>query len=163
MTNRIAPTEALVQTTPRPHPDRSRRETYPVIGQAKARYGDMDANGHINNLAIEALHEDARATFNAQAFPGIYATTTRQVRLVSSQNVVHFMAEAHWPAVFETGVGVGRIGNTSFVACSAIFEGSVCVSICDTVLVALDDSGPVPIPDDVRATLSGFTLHHRER
>ncbi|PRC48283.1 acyl-CoA thioesterase, partial [Mycobacterium sp. ITM-2017-0098] len=33
-----------------------------------------------------------------------------------------------------------------------------CISLCDTVLVLLDDSGPTPIPDDARARLAARRL-----
>ena len=77
---------------------RLRLDSYPVVDAIQARYGDMDSNGHLNNLALESLHENARATMNRSLFPDIYDVTTRRLRLVTSQNAVHFLAEAHWPA-----------------------------------------------------------------
>jgi acyl-CoA thioester hydrolase len=153
MTSSSEYVDSLVETTGRPHPARSHLALYPVVGRSQARYADMDANAHLNNLALESLHEDARAVLNARAFPGVYDPDARQLRLVTSQNVVHFLAEAHWPAVIDTGVGIGRIGRTSFVASSALFRDGVCISVCDTVLVAVGDHGPVPIPEASREML----------
>jgi len=56
----------LASAAARPHPARLLPTTYPVRGTVDARYGDMDANGHLNNLALEAMHENTRATLNAQ-------------------------------------------------------------------------------------------------
>lgn len=148
----------LVATVPRPHSARLRLESYPVIGSGAARFADMDANGHLNNLALESVHENARAVLNAYAFPGVYDVAARRLRLVSSQNVVHFLAEAHWPSVIDTGVGVGRIGRTSFVASSALFTDGRCISVCDTVLVAVDDAGPVAIPQENRDALRTWMI-----
>ncbi|WFS11031.1 acyl-CoA thioesterase [Rhodococcus aetherivorans] len=158
MSSATTTTNALVQTTGRPHPERLHPGMYPLMGATQARYADMDANAHLNNLALESLHEDARAVLNARAFPGIYSPQDRQLRLVTSQNAVHFLGEAHWPAVLDTGVGVGRIGRTSFVASSALFRDGVCISVCDTVLVALGAEGPVPIPASAREILQGLQL-----
>ena len=47
-------------TAARPHEIRRRLEAYPVVDAVQARYGDMDANGHLNNLALESMHENAR-------------------------------------------------------------------------------------------------------
>jgi len=137
---------------------RLKLDTYPVVDAIGARYGDMDSNAHLNNLALEALHENARATMNRSLFPDIYDVTTRRLRLVTSQNAVHFLAEVHWPGTIQTGAGVGRIGRTSFVASTGLFVGGSCVGVCDTVLVLLGDDGPVPIPDAVLAALETVRL-----
>ena len=142
----------------RPDEARLRLDAYPVVDTVQARYGDMDANGHLNNLALESLHENARATMNRSLFPDIYEVATRRLRLVTSQNAVHFLAEAHWPAVIHTGAGVGRIGRTSFVASTGLFIEGNCIGVCDTVLVLLGDDGPVALSDDARAALATVAL-----
>ena len=48
---------------------------------AQARFGDMDANNHLNNVALESLHENTRAGLNRQTFPEIYDRATRTVRI----------------------------------------------------------------------------------
>lgn len=129
-----------------------------MVDEIAVRYGDMDANAHLNNLALESLHENARATMNRQLFPDAYRPGKRRVRLVTSQNAVHFLAEAHWPATIQTGAGVGRIGRTSFVASTGLFLDGACIGVCDTVLVLLGDDGPVPMPDDFRSALQTVLL-----
>ncbi len=148
----------LTTTAPRPDPRRLRLDCYPVIGEIAARYGDMDANAHLNNLALESLHENARATMNRSLFPQAYRAGDRRLRLVTSQNAVHFLAEAHWPALIQTGAGVGRIGRTSFVASTGLFIDGSCIGVCDTVLVLLGDTGPVALPDEFRAALQTALL-----
>lgn len=145
-------------TAPRPDPIRLKLATYPVVGEIAARYGDMDANAHLNNLALESMHENARATMNRRLFPGAYRAGERQFRLVTSQNAVHFLAEAHWPALIQTGAGVGRIGRTSFIASTGLFLDGTCIGVCDTVLVLLGEDGPVPIPDGFRTALETVVL-----
>jgi acyl-CoA thioester hydrolase len=137
---------------------RLRLDSYPVVDTVQARYGDMDTNGHLNNLALESMHENARALMNQSLFPDIYDVTARRLRLVTSQNAVHFLAEAHWPATIQTGAGVGRIGRTSFVASTGLFVDGNCVGVCDTVLVVLGDDGPVPIPKAWLAALETARL-----
>ncbi len=112
----------------------------------------MDANAHVNNIALESMHENARAELVARVFPGAY-DPAQPIRLVASQNVVHFLAEARWPTVLRTGVGVARIGRTSFVASSALFDDANCVSVCNTVLVQVDETGPVPLRGNSLETL----------
>ena len=45
----------LTTTAARPDPARLRVECYPVVDEIATRYGDMDANAHLNNLALESL------------------------------------------------------------------------------------------------------------
>lgn len=137
---------------------RLRLDTYPVVGEIAARYGDMDVNAHLNNLALESMHENARATMNRRLLPQAYRAGEHRVRLVTSQNAVHFLAEAHWPAVIQTGAGVGRIGRTSFIASTGLFLDGACIGVCDTVLVLLGETGPTPISDEFRAALETVLL-----
>lgn len=137
---------------------RLRLDTYPVVGEIAARYGDMDVNAHLNNLALESMHENARATMNRQLLPQAYRAGERRLRLVTSQNAVHFLAEAHWPAVIQTGAGVGRIGRTSFIASTGLFLAGACIGVCDTVLVLLGEAGPSPISEEFRAALETVLL-----
>jgi acyl-CoA thioester hydrolase len=147
----------LTSTAARPDPRRLRLDCYPYVDEIATRYGDMDANAHLNNLALESLHENARATMNRRLYPAAYSGG-RRVRLVTSQNAVHFLAEAHWPVTIQTGAGVGRIGRTSYVASTGLFIEGRCIGVCDTVLVLLGDGGPAPIPDDFRAALEAAGL-----
>ena len=152
------PIPAWTTTAARPDPIRLRLESYPVVDEIAARYGDMDANAHLNNLALESLHENARATMNRRLFPQAYRTGPDRLRLVTSQNAVHFLAEAHWPALIMTGAGVGRVGRTSFIASTGLFIDGSCIGVCDTVLVLLGGGGPVPLPADFRAALQDVLL-----
>lgn len=118
----------------------------------------MDANGHLNNVALESLHENTRAMLNRQVFPNVYDRTTRRLRIVTSTIVVHYLREAPWPSVIDTAIGIGHVGRTSYVASTALFHDGACVSLCDTVLVVLGDDGPTPIPDENRDRLESLTL-----
>ena len=151
-------THEWTTTAPRPDPVRLQRDTYPVLDEIAARYGDMDANAHINNIALESLHENARATMNRRLLPAAYTPAGRRLRLVTSQNATHFLAEALWPAVIQTGAGVGRIGRTSYVASTGLFVDGTCIGVCDTVLVLLGDDGPVPLSEELRTALQTVLL-----
>ncbi|OBJ07905.1 hypothetical protein A5625_16040 [Mycobacterium sp. 1465703.0] len=148
-------------TTSRPHPLRCALSVYPLVETKEARYGDMDVNGHLNHLALEALHEDARARINEQYVPGTYDPTNRALRLVTSQNVVHFLAEAFWPATIKVGIGIGGVGRSSVVVSSGLFLNDRCLSVCDMTLVLVGDMGPVAFPDYNRELMRKLLLRLR--
>lgn len=147
----------IAETVGRPHAVRARRETYPIMTTSTARYADMDQYAHLNNVAVATLHEDARAVLNEQVFPGTHTDTGHRIRIVNSQTIVHFLAEARWPCVIEAWIGVSRIGRTSFVLSSALFVGEKCISVCDSVMVAVDDA-PAPLSEDAQARLTELSL-----
>lgn len=158
MSDDIDVVATAVSTTPRPHDVRLDVDAYPFRGTATARYGDMDANGHLNNLALGAMHDDIRALVTAEVFTGIHRPTGRSVRVVNSQTVLHFLAEASWPATLVVGAGIGRIGSTSFVLSSALFVDGGCVSVCDSVMVTVDAAGPTRIENPARERLRLLAL-----
>jgi acyl-CoA thioester hydrolase len=147
-----------ITTTGRPHADRCRLDVYPIVESKEARWSDMDMNGHLNHLALESLHEDARAGINERYVPGTYDLATDAFRLVTSQNVVHFLAEAHWPATIEAGIGIGGIGNSSVVVSSGLFIDNRCISVCDMTLVLMGDAGPVVFPEANREVMRKLML-----
>lgn len=147
----------VVETVGRPDPARMHLSVYPMTKTISSRYADLDPNGHLNNVALTAMHEDIRATLNNQIFPLIRNPDADAVRLLISQNVVHFLAEAHWPATIEAAIGVARIGRTSFVVSSALFVDQRCISLSDTVVVTAQDR-PVPLSEAARAELSSLLL-----
>lgn len=147
----------FISTVSRPHPARLVARTYPVHDSIDARFADMDANGHLNNVALETLHENTRATLHRRVLPDAYGLS-RNLRIVTSTIVVHYLREAPWPAVIQTAIGIGHIGRTSFVSSTALFLDDACISLCDTLLVVLADDGPTPIPDNARARLTALQL-----
>lgn len=140
---------------------RLRLQSYPFVDEIAVRYGDMDVNAHLNNLALESLHENARATMNRALLPAAYSGE-RRFRLVTTQNAVHFLTEAYWPGTIQTGAGIGRIGRTSYLASTGLFVAGTCIGVCDTVLVMLGGpdgpAGPRPLPDEFRAALRDALL-----
>jgi acyl-CoA thioester hydrolase len=152
-----------ITTTGRPHADRCTIGVYPIIESKEARWCDMDVNGHLNHLALEALHEDARAGINEQYVPGTYDPTIDTFRLVTSQNVVHFLAEARWPATIKVGIGIGGIGRSSVVVSSGLFVEERCISVCDMTLVLVSDAGPVAFPEENREVMRKLMLRRASR
>lgn len=158
MTYEYAVGPEWITTTGRPHPERRKIDVYPLVEWKDARWCDMDMNGHLNHLALEAMHEDARAGINERYVPGTYDPKADTFRLVASQNVVHFLAEAHWPATIEAGIGIGAIGRSSVVVSSGLFIDEQCISVCDTTLVLVGDGGPVAFPEDSRVVMRKLML-----
>jgi acyl-CoA thioester hydrolase len=72
-------------------------------------------------------------------------------RILVARITIDYHEEVHYPASFTVGVGVSRIGTSSFTDSLAIFGGDTWLGACDTVHVFAGPDGPAPVPDWLRA------------
>ncbi len=140
--------------------DLSRRDpaTYPHQLTLDTRFGDMDVNGHLNNVAIARLFEEARVRVNRG---GMLAPAAGDARspVVVARVAIDYLAEGEYPQSVSIGYGVARIGTSSFTAALAAFQEERCIALCDSVLVhRLPGAGPSPLPPALRERLEAYRL-----
>lgn len=136
----------------RTDPFRLDPENYPFSLEIGTRYGDLDTNGHLNNVAIARFFEDARVRFQTDLSGGRKAVGARG--LVAAVHV-DYLAEGFYPAPVTVTAGIGNIGNSSWRVLEACFQHGRCIAVCETVFVRLQDDRPAEIDDDWRAPLEG--------
>lgn len=111
----------------------------------------MDVYGHVNNVAMLRLMEEARIRFFATM--GSSIATGDIIMFVAHQEIdyVKPLMYSHEPAVMS--MSVTRTGGSGFDVGYRIFgaDGSLS-AVAETSLVVVDSDGrPTAIPDDVRA------------
>lgn len=123
------------------------RSNYPFAHSAETRFADLDLLGHINNVSMAGLFEHGRGMFNHSL-----KSERRQPgqRWLIASVAINYVAEAHFPEYVEIASGIARIGSSSWDIASAAFQSSGCVATCITTLVLTDETGPVPIPNNLR-------------
>ena len=124
---------------------------YPYRHEVRSRWGDMDALGHLNNVALARYYEDARVTFHEAALGG-------GLRIVLAEITIRYLAETHHPGTYAVGMGVARVGRSSVTHLSGLFRDGVRVGACRSVVVHTGPDGPAPLPDDARARLARFAV-----
>jgi acyl-CoA thioester hydrolase len=134
----------------KPEPFRLARAAYPYFRRVIARFSDMDAERHLNNVALAAFYEDGRVSF-LHGLSGDERGKT--FRFVIAHISISYLAEAHYPGDYDVGLGVTNFGNTSFGIGAGLFLGDTCVGICDTTQVVIGDKGPISMPAALRDTL----------
>ena len=132
----------------KPEPFRLSRAAYPFFRKVIARFSDMDAERHLNNVALASFYEDARVSF-LRAHTG----EAPPYRFVIARVGISYLAEAQYPGEYDVGVGVARFGKTSFEIGCALFSGDNCVGVCDSIQVAIGEAGPMPVPPALRVAL----------
>lgn len=136
----------------RPYSFRLDPANYPYSLEIGTRYGDLDTNGHLNNVAIARFFEDARVRFQTGLSGGRRPVGARG--LVAAVHV-DYLAEGFYPAPVTVTAGIGDIGSSSWRVLEAAFQEGRCIAVCETVFVRLEDGNPAPIDAEWRAVLEG--------
>ncbi|MBI1204630.1 MAG: acyl-CoA thioesterase [Rhodopseudomonas sp.] len=123
------------QTAPRPRKPMPRLADYPHRVRDVVRFGDLDAQGHVNNAVFATYFESGRVALFRDRDLGIGVANATYV-LVRQE--IDFLNELHWPGDVEIGTALADVGRSSFVMTQAIFNGDVCVAANRATLVMLD-------------------------
>jgi acyl-CoA thioester hydrolase len=139
----------------KPEPFRLVRAAYPFFRTVPARFGDMDEEGHLNNVALAGFYEEARVSFLRHY---LKSKDGQDFRFVIANMSISYLAEAQYPGDYDIGVGVSRIGNSSFGLGAGLFLGEACLGTMDTVQVVIQNDKPAAIPGPLRDGLGRHAL-----
>lgn len=134
----------------RPSPALLTLANYPFQCSLQTRFGDQDVNHHVNNVAMAGLFEEGRLRFNT--------SLDIERRLAGGQTVVAalniaFLADTRYPEDVVMGLGVLKVGRTSWTIVEGAFQGGRCVGVCEAILVRRSPDGPQELPDDWRTLI----------
>lgn len=113
------------------------------------RFGDLDANNHVNNAVFSTFFEAARVTLfrdpARKLMPDGLIWTLARI-------TIDYRGEMHWPGTVEIGIGVASLGRTSAVFEQAIFCEGRCTATAKAINVLVDQATrrPTPITDEIR-------------
>lgn len=131
---------------------------YPVRLTIPTRYGDMDSNAHLNNVAIARLFEESRVRFHyamraegAAVSPG---------GLMIAHLAIDYIGEGEYPADVESGVGIVSLGGSSYRLGIGLFQHGRAFALADSVMVSVapDRSGAAPLGAELSGLLERFQI-----
>ena len=99
------------------------------------RYGDLDAQGHVNNAVFATYFESGRVAMFRNADLGIGVDNATFV-LVRQE--IDFTRELRWPGEVVIGTALAELGRSSFTVVQAIFTGEQCAAAARATMVIID-------------------------
>ena len=142
----------------RPDPARLEPHTYRFHLEMPSRFGDLDIRGHINNVSIVQYCEDVRVALQLEVFGDEIYVADSPTRVVVAQMTCHFTNEGTFPASIDAGVGVSRIGNTSYALAVGLFQNGRCIATQDASMVYVGRDGPLPLTPAIRARMEKYVI-----
>lgn len=109
---------------------------YPMRLTLQTRYGDMDSNAHLNNVAIARLFEEARVRFHGEVRSAGGKADGNAAMIVHA--TIDYVAEGSYPADVEAGIAVAAAGRSSYRLAIGLFQNGDAIALNDSVMVALD-------------------------
>jgi len=141
----------------KPEPARLLESAYPEFLRITTRFGDMDFNGHLNNVAFAQFFEDARVSFNRKLiFDNDIHPSARTYRVLVASVEIAYVREGYYGPDVTVGIGVKRLGNSSFELGAAVFQDGHCLAVHDSTVVY--KGFPGGMPDKARAALASHML-----
>jgi acyl-CoA thioester hydrolase len=134
------------------------RADFPVRRPMPTRWADDDAYGHANNVVYYAWFDTAVNSWLMQA-TGLDIRRLPAIGVVAETSC-RYLAPVGFPDELEIGLGVDRLGGRSVTYRLAVFRaGDELPSALGRFVHVYVDAAtrrPVPVPEVVRAAVSGL-------
>lgn len=140
---------------PKPHPALLDPARYPFRCSIETRFGDIDVNLHVNNVALVGLLEEGRVRFHHAS--GYHAALSGMTSMVASL-VVEFLGQSYFPQPLDMHVAPSRLGNTSYTLNQLVTQEGRVVAFAEAVMVCMGPDGPVPLPAAFRENVPAWML-----
>jgi len=128
---------------------------YPFGNAVTTRFADLDPNGHINNVAMAAVFEDARLRFiTAVGMP----KNADGARFMVANVTIDYLAQAYYPAGLECRVGALPGGRSSWSLRQLLLQDGRPVATAHVTIVFTDGERPQPIDPALRERLDAWLI-----
>lgn len=128
---------------------------YPFSCRIEPRFSDLDANLHINNVALTGILEDARVRFHR--ISGYHAALEGLAAMVVSFQV-EYLDQSYYPEPLDVYVAATRLGRSSYVLNQLARQEDRIVAFSQAVMVCMGKSGPAPLPEAFRISVADWML-----
>ncbi|MEH6792077.1 acyl-CoA thioesterase [Parasphingorhabdus sp.] len=125
---------------------------YPYHFEVITRRSDSVGNGHIPNAQLATYFDDAREQLNSAVMMSDPYEDTSALSLVLAEIGMRFASGINYPGALTIGVGISRVGRSSFDVVAGFFRDGQCLTTAWCTMVKL-----------VNRRASALTSAERER
>lgn len=128
---------------PKPDPALLDPARYPFSCRIEPRFGDLDVNMHINNVAMVGFFEDGRVRFHRQS--GYREGLVGLSSMIASV-AIEYLGEGHYPDALTVHCAVEHLGRTSHRLVQLVTQDDRTVAFARSTMVTVGKDGPAPLP-----------------
>jgi acyl-CoA thioester hydrolase len=128
---------------------------YPFRCAIEPRFGDLDINMHLNNVALAEILQEGRVRFHHASS---YSAAIAGMSSMAVSFSVDYLGQALYPEPLDMHVAATGLGRTSHSLGQLVRQGGRTIAVARTVLVCVRDSQPVEIPASFRAAIEPWML-----
>ena len=140
---------------PKPDPALLDPARYPFSCLVPTRYGDLDPNRHLNNVALIAILEDARLRLHQACLPN---SSFVDWHIMTVSLAVEYLGQGYYPEPVEVKGAFTHLGRSSFGMAQIAFQQDRPIAYAHTVLVWVEKDRPAPLPETFRAALQPYMI-----
>lgn len=111
---------------------------YSFCHNIRVAWGDMDALGHVNNVAFNRYFEAARAEYFHQILGELTSERRSKNGPVISKVCLDYRRQVFFPATLEATIGVLRVTNRTFTLGCSIWLGEDCAASGESQHIWID-------------------------
>lgn len=130
---------------------------YPYHCAMPTRFGDLDVNMHVNNVAMAGILEDGRVRFHRASGYHIAMDRMGIVAMVASCTI-DYIGQAFYPDPLEMHAGADTLGRTSYQLVQLVTQGTQVVAFSRAVMVCVAGGRPAPLPDKFRQSVADWMI-----
>jgi acyl-CoA thioester hydrolase len=105
------------------------RENYPFRYDVRTRFGDLDTNRHVNNVALSGWYLDGLAELHTDVLG--YPAGGPLDGLAPSSLHVEYLDEVRFPGIYQLRVGIRELEDGTVSYECALFDGPKCLGLAD--------------------------------
>jgi acyl-CoA thioester hydrolase len=125
---------------------------YPFSCEIPTRFGDLDTNMHVNNVALVGLYEEARVRYHAVSGYHAALGTANIVAMVASC-ALEYLGQAYYPEPVTMHVAAAELGRSSYHLLQLAQQGERIIGFSRATMVCARDGKATPIPDSFRESV----------